>query len=108
MIIERFDPMKQEMFKVLNEDGSTNQYDPKLSKEQCITIFTNMIRSRTMDEKAFKLQRSGQMGTFAQGIGQEACQAPVALVVDDEDWIVPAFREQCLLISRGNPMSKFF
>lgn len=61
-----------------------------------------------MDDKAFKLQRSGQMGTFAQATGQEGCQAPIALLMDREDWIVPAFRENCLFISTGNSMKNFF
>ncbi|RME77586.1 pyruvate dehydrogenase (acetyl-transferring) E1 component subunit alpha [Candidatus Woesearchaeota archaeon] len=107
-LFESFNPHENNMFTVLNEDGSTNEYDPQLSQEECMTIYKNMVRSRTMDEKAFKLQRSGKLGTFAQAIGQEGCQAPVALLLDDDDWVVPAFREQCLFISAGNEMKKFF
>lgn len=107
-IIGNFDPHEEKMFTVLSKDGSTNEFDPKLEKDVLIRIYTNMVRSRTLDNKAFKLQRSGQMGTFAQALGQEGCQAPVSEIIKDEDWVVPAFREQCLLVSRGIPMAHFY
>jgi TPP-dependent pyruvate/acetoin dehydrogenase alpha subunit len=50
---------------------------------------------RQLDEIAFKLQRSGRMGTYPQNKGQEANavgQRP-SRCVKGTDWVVPCYRE---------------
>ena len=43
-----------------------------LSDDDVIAIYEQMVICREFDETAFKLQRSGRMGTFPQNKGEEA------------------------------------
>ena len=59
---------------------------------------------RYLDEVAFKLQRSGRMGTYPQNMGQEATSLAAAYVLNQDDWLVTCYRENCGLFWRGVPM----
>jgi pyruvate dehydrogenase E1 component alpha subunit len=64
-----------------------------------------MILCREFDEVAFKLQRSGRMGTFPQNKGQEAAALGAAKALRKGiDYIVPYYRENPALFLHGLPM----
>jgi pyruvate dehydrogenase E1 component alpha subunit len=64
-----------------------------------------MIVCREFDETAFKLQRSGRMGTFPQNKGQEAAALGAARALrKGVDFIVPYYRENPALFWHGLPM----
>jgi pyruvate dehydrogenase E1 component alpha subunit len=63
-----------------------------------------MTACRFLDEVAFKLQRSGRMGTYPQNMGQEAASLGAAYVLNNDDWLVTCYRENCGLFWRGVPM----
>lgn len=65
-----------------------------------------MTLSRAFDEKFFKLQRSGKIGTVASVKGQEAAQVGSAYALKKTDWMVPAFRETAAYITRKVPHEK--
>ncbi|HLP83158.1 MAG TPA: hypothetical protein VK157_02315, partial [Phycisphaerales bacterium] len=50
-----------------NADGT-----PVLKDEEILELYQYMCKCRALDETAFKLQRSGRMGTYPQNKGQEA------------------------------------
>jgi len=95
-----------ESYSILDENG---QFDTKLGKnvipiEDAVKLYEHMRLCRTYDEIAFKLQRSGRMGTYPQNLGQEAASTGVAYALEDRDWIVPSYRENAALFWRGMPM----
>src|SRR3954447_21503491 len=61
----------------LDEQGHLDEKLAKdtLSDEDVVYLYEQMTIGRTLDEIAFKLQRSGRMGTYPQNKGQEACAA---------------------------------
>ena len=60
-----------------------------------------------MDEIAFKLQRSGRMGTYPQNKGQEAAAIGAAYAgIVGTDYLVPCYRENAALFMHGLPMEK--
>jgi pyruvate dehydrogenase E1 component alpha subunit len=64
-----------------------------------------MIINREYDETAFRLQRSGRMGTFPQNKGQEAAALGAAKALrKGHDWIVPYYRENAASFLHGLPM----
>ena len=76
-----------------------------LSDEQVQQSYEHMTVCRQYDEVAFKLQRSGRMGTFPQNKGQEAAAIGSALAArKGQDWLVPAYRENAALFMHGLPM----
>ncbi len=98
-----------EHWSVMDKDGKTldKTLMPKLSGAQVKEMLRGMILGRVFDDKCFKLQRQGRMGTYAQSLGQEACQAPVALAMQKQDWVFPCFREHPIILMRGFPMAQY-
>ena len=98
---------KIEHYSILNEEG---ELDTRLAKntladEDVVFLYEQMCISRHYDEIAFKLQRSGRMGTYPQNKGQEAAAVGVALALQKgKDWIVPSYRENAALFLHGLPM----
>ena len=90
---------------ILAPDGAVDEeLVPDLSEETLRGMYRTMRRARRLDERAIALQRRGELGTYAPGIGQEAAQVASATALADGDWVVPAFREQAALLTRGTPM----
>ncbi len=93
-----------ERLEILSPDGSVDEaLLPELSGEDMVGLYREMVRMRAYDEKAVKLQRQGRMGTWAPLKGQEAPQAALALAMEPEDWLIPAFREHGIMLARGVP-----
>lgn len=86
------------------EDGE----DPELNMEELHEIYRQMMLARKFDEKAFKLQRRGEISTYAPHKGQEASQIGAVHALRDGDWTVPSFRETAMYIARGAPLQKLF
>ncbi len=91
---------------ILDEQGN---FDAKLGKnlipdEDAVKLYEHMVIYRHFDEIAFKLQRSGRMGTFPENRGQEATSLGAAYALRGDDWLVPCYRENAGLFWRGLPM----
>jgi pyruvate dehydrogenase E1 component alpha subunit len=68
-------------------------------------IYGELLVCREFDEAAYRLQRSGRMGTFPQNKGQEAAAlGPAIALRKGHDHIVPAYRENAALFHHGLPM----
>ncbi len=93
-----------ERLEILAPDGTVDrELMPELPDETVVGLYREMVRMRAFDDKAVKLQRQGRMGTWAPLKGQEAPQAGVALAMEPQDWLVPAFREHGIMLARGVP-----
>jgi len=66
-----------------------------------LAAYRNMVLTRTLDAKAVALQRTGQMGTYAASLGQEAIGTAAGLAMPAEDVFVPSYRDQACQILRG-------
>ncbi len=76
-----------------------------LTDAEVKNLYEQMIVCREFDEAAFKLQRSGRMGTFPQNKGQEAASLGAAKALRKGiDWIVPYYRENPAMFLHGLPM----
>lgn len=95
-----------ERVSILDEHG---KFDEKLGKglipdQDLLRLYESMVTCRHLDEVAFRLQRSGRMGTYPQNMGQEANSLGAAYALNKDDWLVPCYRENCGLFWRGVPM----
>jgi pyruvate dehydrogenase E1 component alpha subunit len=91
---------------ILDEHGN---FDARLGKglipdDDAVRLYEHMVVCRQLDEVAFKLQRSGRMGTYPQNMGQEATSTGAAYALKKDDWLVTAYRENPGLFWRGLPM----
>jgi pyruvate dehydrogenase E1 component alpha subunit len=71
--------------------------------EDLVRLYEHLVQCRHFDEIAFKLQRSGRMGTYPENRGQEATSLGAAYVLKPKDWLVPCYRENAGLFWRGLP-----
>ena len=69
--------------------------------EDVIALYRHMSMCRHFDHIAFKLQRSGRMGTYPENRGQEATSLGAAYALEDNDWLVTCYRENAGLFWRG-------
>src|SRR5438132_2522344 len=105
-VIETF---SVEWLQILDEDGNCDEeLRPSLDNEQVKKLYESMVLARTFDDKAFKLQREGRLGTYASILGQEAAQVGSAYALRPTDWMFPAFREPGASFVRGLPMWMIF
>lgn len=89
-------------------DADSGDDDPGLDEEQLHELYKKMVLARQFDEKAFALQRRGEISTYAPHKGQEAAQIGAAYALEDDDWAVPSFRETPVFMMRGAPLEKIF
>ena len=90
------------------DSENTAEDTPDLSEEELTWLYKKMIIARKFDEKAFSLQRRGEISTYAPHKGQEAAQVGAMFALDDDDWMAPSFRETAAFIARGAPLDKIF
>ena len=92
---------------ILDEDGrlDLSLAAETLTNDDVRTLYEQMILCREFDETAFKLQRSGRMGTFPQNKGEEAVSLGAARALrKGVDYIVPYYRENAALFLHGLPL----
>lgn len=91
-----------ERLEILDSDGNVDdELEPDIADDTLLEMYRDLVFARTFDEKAFKLQRRGDSGTYAPFKGQEACQIGPAYAMDEDDWMVPSFREGAIALARG-------
>jgi len=96
-----------ERLEILDTDGTVDEdLEPDIDDATLLQMYRDLIYARTFDEKAFKLQRRGDTGTYAQFKGQEACQIGPSYAMEEEDWMVPSFREGAIALARGMDPAK--
>jgi pyruvate dehydrogenase E1 component alpha subunit len=76
--------------------------------EAIMPMYRLMLLTRTFDAKAISLQRTGQLGTYASSLGQEAIGAAVGLAMREDDVLVPSYREQAAQFARGVTLEELF
>jgi len=104
-MIEKFDPLKGEMLRILHPDGRLEEgHRPDLGDDKIRDLFREVLFLRMFDQKALSLQRQGRMGTYAPIQGQEAAQVGSAFALEKGDWVFPSFRETGVLYMRGVPL----
>lgn len=90
----------------IGEDGSAAGPLPPEDSALWRRMYEAMVRTRVFDRKAVALQRTGQLGTYASCLGQEAIGTAIGLSLGSEDVYIPAYREYAAQFLRGVPMHR--
>ncbi len=95
-----------ESISILNEHGEFDHAlgDDLIPMDDVVRMYEHITVCREFDHRAFKLQRSGRMGTYPQNWGQEATSTGAAYCMQDQDWLVTCYRENAGMFWRGLPM----
>jgi pyruvate dehydrogenase E1 component alpha subunit len=76
--------------------------------ERLIMLYRGMTLTRAFDKTAVRLQRGGNLGTYASSLGQEAIGVGVAAAMRPNDVLVPSFRDHGAQILRGVTLTELF
>ena len=74
---------------------------PLETRENLVALYRSMVLTRLFDREAINLQRTGALGTYPSGEGQEAIGAGVGMAMRGEDVLVPYYRDIATQIQRG-------
>ncbi|MGI9014324.1 MAG: pyruvate dehydrogenase (acetyl-transferring) E1 component subunit alpha [Phycisphaerales bacterium] len=97
-----------EDLRVMNEAGEITNPNrmPKLSREELLRVHRAMVLTRKLDIRMLAMQRQGEMGTFAPGLGQEATQIGQVFPLTKADWYAPSYRSFGAQLWRGWPIDQ--
>jgi len=92
----------------LDEHGRATQALPPFAADMAhlVDLYRWMVLMRTYDAKSIALQRTGQLGTYAPILGQEAIQAGVGSAMKSDDVFLMTYREQGVQLMRGVTMTE--
>ncbi|MFH5821612.1 pyruvate dehydrogenase (acetyl-transferring) E1 component subunit alpha [Georgenia sp. AZ-5] len=95
------------MVQILDAEGRRQedpQYGPlaaELAAEDLRAIYRDMVLTRAFDGEATALQRKGELGLWAQCLGQEGAQVGSAHALAPRDFVFPSYREHGVAQVRG-------
>lgn len=85
------------------------KFDPqKRSKDELLHIHKHLILPRLIEEKMLILLRQGKISKWFSGIGQEAISVGAALVMEEDEYILPMHRNLGVFTSRGVELEQLF
>src|SRR6266545_714684 len=75
-----------DLFRVIRDDGHADPTtDPKLSKDELLSLYRFMLLERTLDNRMLSLQRQGRIGFYGPSLGQEAAIVGAAFAMETRD-----------------------
>ncbi|WP_444895628.1 pyruvate dehydrogenase (acetyl-transferring) E1 component subunit alpha [Microbulbifer sp. SSSA005] len=93
----------------LDEQGQTTQALPEFATpDTLIAYYRQMTLARMVDDRAVKMQRTGQLGTYPSSLGQEAIGVGLAAAMAKEDIYCPNYRETGALLERGVTIEEIY
>lgn len=95
-----------DLVRYLSPEGAPLVSPLPVGDETLATFYEAMTRARVFDGKAIALQRTGQLGTFASALGQEAVGVGVAAAMERRDVLVPSYRDHGAQFLRGMSMTE--
>lgn len=104
-----FDPLNDGPTCFLKPDGNLRKgAKSPLDDELVIMAYKDMLFAREADLMSVSFQRQGRMFTYPPNRGQEAVSVAAGLVMQEEDWLVPAFRELAAWLAKGVSLKEIF
>ncbi len=92
-----------ETIEFLNPTGQLQRPLPEklATRDKLVALYRVMVQTRVFDRAAINLQRTGAMGTYPSGEGQEAIGAGIGYAMQEDDVFVPYYRDVSTQIQRG-------
>jgi 2-oxoisovalerate dehydrogenase E1 component alpha subunit len=107
-LVEVFGPSQQDggpqLVQLLTPEGERvhdSDFDLDFSAEQLRGFYRDMVLTRRIDTESTALQRHGELGIWAQLLGQEAAQIGSGRALRPQDYVFPTYREHGVAWCRG-------
>ncbi len=109
-MFNEYNPINKIMFQILDNEGVVinDKWLPDISDEKLIKAYKDMLFSRVADLQVVSYQRQGRIYTYPPNYGQEAIAGAVGSLIEDKDWLVPAFREMGAMLAKGVTLKELF
>ncbi|MET9915582.1 pyruvate dehydrogenase (acetyl-transferring) E1 component subunit alpha [Streptomyces sp. NPDC006435] len=85
-----------EPYRVLGTDAVADA-DPEL----LLRLYAELVRGRRYNAQATALTKQGRLAVYPSSTGQEACEIAAALVLEEQDWLFPSYRDTLAAVARG-------
>ncbi|WP_285115920.1 pyruvate dehydrogenase (acetyl-transferring) E1 component subunit alpha [Leifsonia sp. fls2-241-R2A-40a] len=70
--------------------------------------YRRLVLARRLNDQADALVRQGRLAVYPSSHGQEACEIAAAMVLGEQDWMFPTYRDTVAVIARGvDPFEAF-
>ena len=93
-----------ELVQLLTPEGERvhhPEFDREFEPAQVRGFYRDMVLARRLDVEATALQRHGELGLWAQLLGQEAAQIGAGRALRTQDYVFPTYREHGVAWCRG-------
>ena len=78
------------------------------TRDRLIDGYRHLVIGRRVNDQASALVRQGRLAVYPSSHGQEACEVAASLVLSDQDWLFPTYRDTVAVLSRGvDPVEAF-
>ncbi|MDC5806109.1 pyruvate dehydrogenase (acetyl-transferring) E1 component subunit alpha [Vibrio europaeus] len=95
------------MLRFIDHEGvSVNQLPAWADLTTLTAFYKDMVLTRTYDNKAVALQRTGKLGTYPSHLGSEAYGVAIGHAMHPRDVFIPYYRDMPAMWVRGIPMEK--
>ena len=110
IMFKEYNPIENKLLQVIDNDGKIilPELAPDVTDEALTKAYKNMLFARTADLQIVSYQRQGRIYTYPPNYGQEAISAAVGTLINDDDWLVPAFREMGAYLAKGATLKELF
>lgn len=109
-MFKEYNPAEDKIFRIIDNEGKivNKKWMPEISDDQILKAYKDMLFARTADNMAVSFQRQGRMFTYPPNLGQEAISIAMGNIMEEEDWLVPAFRELGAWLAKGATLKDIF
>lgn len=109
-LFDEYNPIENKVFQVIDDEGEVinNEWMPPLDDETLLKAYKSMLFERVADLMTVSYQRQGRIYTYPPNYGQEAIHTAAGMLIKEDDWLVPAFRELGVYLAKGVDLKEIF
>ncbi|GAA2067522.1 pyruvate dehydrogenase (acetyl-transferring) E1 component subunit alpha [Leifsonia soli] len=96
--------------RLIDQDGASHPDDRHRmpAADTLLEGYRRLVLARRLNDQADALVRQGRLAVYPSSHGQEACEIAAAMVLGEQDWLFPTYRDTVAVIARGvDPFEAF-
>jgi len=109
-MLKEYNSQSKKQFQIMDNEGvvKLSKHMPVISDNELVKAYEEMLFARTVDTMIVSYQRQGRIFTYPPNNGQEAISGALGTIIEEKDWLVPAFRELGAWLAKGAHLKEIF